>query len=872
MYCELLPILDEDIVVLTANRRLSHHLHQQFDQYQLTQAQKTFWHTPKILPLNKWLADCWQQHWDCSGTLLSDFQEAWCWQTIIRNSKDTSFLLSTTLTATLVKAAWDMLTLWNIELNELEQVNEEVKTFVTWAQEFQEQKQQHQWLCTAELPKALHQLVTDQKLSLPPHILFVGFDEFSPAVRELIDEIKTQTKVTEYSPDQKKPMLQQIRLADAETEITTMARWAKKQLEQNPNQRIGFIVPNLTKRRKAIDRLFTQVFALSKNPFNISAGQALNTFPIIRCALNILALKPSFMAFEDLSPLLRSIYINTNSDDACLAAQLERKFRELNQLHINAATLLPYLGTLKNSYPNATFPQRWEAFLNSYSKGKQQSPSKWSNAFIDELTQLGWPGQLELASHEYQIVKRFEKIFEEFAQTESFISTLSREQALQMFQQLVGQTIFQPENPEESIQILGILEATGLEFDQMWIMGLNNEDWPPPANPNPFLPIHLQRQHRMPHASANRELEYTQHLQQRLFNSAPNIIISSPIQEKDKQLSPSRLIQHIPVMSAEHLDLPVYKNSIEKIFESKKIELINDAKGPVLQHDEKFRGGSWVLQQQSLCPFRAFAAGRLKAESLPEPQLGLTASERGTLVHQALEHVWKKLKTQEQLKSYSQTNLKALVKQTVSAVIENYPCNQAQFLAIENKRIVTLIMEWLEFEKKRPSFSVDQRESIRFIKVGELPLQLKIDRIDKLADGSNLIIDYKTGLRNNIDDWFGDRPKALQLPLYCVYGTRKPFGLAYAQVRQGHIAFKGIIASDENNKSFFNVAPLSKLKKTENSFDWKDILQHWRDVLMNLSSAFCAGQASVDPVDLVSVCKYCDLHLLCRIGSQYDDK
>ena len=40
MYCELLPILDKDIVVLTANQRLCRHLYQQFAQYQITQQKK----------------------------------------------------------------------------------------------------------------------------------------------------------------------------------------------------------------------------------------------------------------------------------------------------------------------------------------------------------------------------------------------------------------------------------------------------------------------------------------------------------------------------------------------------------------------------------------------------------------------------------------------------------------------------------------------------------------------------------------------------------------------------------------------------------------------------------------------------------------
>jgi len=878
MYCELLPILDKVFVVLNANRRLCHHLHQEFNRYQHSRTKKIFWHTPKILPLNSWLADSWKQHEKCYGTLLSDFQEHCCWETIIRNSKNTSFFLSTNATAAMAKEAWSTLTLWNTQPDQLDCVNEEVSMFVEWAREFQQKKEQNQWLCHSELPTTISQLITNYSLTLPSHILLAGFDEFSPAVDQLIHEIQAQTKVTRHSLDRQALKLQQIRLADEDDEILTMARWAKKQRKKNPNQRIGCVVPNLTQQRKSINRIFTNVFAPTKNlpgtitkevGFDISAGQALNTFPIIQCALNALTSNPGFIAFKELSQLLRSVYINTATDDACLAAKLENKIRNLNQLHIDATKIEEHLAELAHTFPSGTFPARWKAFIEAHSQSSPHSPSEWSSIFINELGQLGWPGQRQLTSFEYQVVNRFEKVFEEFAETEVFTPTVSRKQALYTLQQLLRQTIFQPENNEENIQILGVLEAAGIEFDALWVMGLNNENWPPPAKPNPFIPIHLQRQKRMPHASANRELEYTQDLQRRLFSSAAEIIVSSPIQEKDKQLSPSRLIQHIPMITLDELNLPPYETLVEIIFATKQTEIINDNVGPKLERDETFRGGAWILQQQALCPFRAFAAGRLKAEALPEPQLGLTASERGTLVHEALEQIWNALKTQDYLKSCSQAYLKKLIEKIVFRVTHNYPSKKIEFLKIEKKRITTLLMEWLDFEKERPHFEVSQRESVRFIKLGELSLQLKIDRIDTLADGSKLIIDYKTGIHNNIYDWFGDPPKNIQLPLYCVYGIRDAFGLAYAQVRSGNMVFKGLINYDEtSNKSFSSVLPIAKFTKIQGDMDWETTLTHWKQSLHTLGASFYKGNASVDPIDHESACLYCDLQPLCRIGSQ----
>jgi hypothetical protein len=58
---------------------------------------------------------------------------------------------------------------------------------------------------------------------------------------------------------------------------------------------------------------------------------------------------------------------------------------------------------------------------------------------------------------------------------------------------MASEAIFQPEAPEVPIQILGVLESGGLEFDHLWVMGLTDDAWPLPARPNPFMPVRLQR-------------------------------------------------------------------------------------------------------------------------------------------------------------------------------------------------------------------------------------------------------------------------------------------------------------------------------------------------------------------------------------------
>ena len=56
---------------------------------------------------------------------------------------------------------------------------------------------------------------------------------------------------------------------------------------------------------------------------------------------------------------------------------------------------------------------------------------------------------------------------------------------------MAAETLFQPETPEVPVQVLGLIEAAGMTFDHLWVMGLSDEAWPTPVHLNPFIPVHL---------------------------------------------------------------------------------------------------------------------------------------------------------------------------------------------------------------------------------------------------------------------------------------------------------------------------------------------------------------------------------------------
>lgn len=844
MYCELLPLLTEDFLLLTANQRLSHYLQQ-----------KLSLSAEQISPLDVGLMKFWQQQTSDPRMLLSDFQERWLWEEIIRTSAQGENIAQLRETTFLVQQAWERLHQWRLSPSDFVSPNETVKAFSEWASVFQHQLNERQMLTTTQLPAQLISVLS--QICWPKRIILIGFDELTPAIQHLFSSLEKFTEVIYYAARATETQVYRKAFPDEETEIRSLALFAKQLLTQQKNSRIGCLIPNLSIQRAKVFSIFDEIFP-EENVFNISAGQSLMDYPIIQCAFQILSLSPSYLSFQILSPLLRSPYLNYLPEEAAYAATLEIRLRQLEKMIFTSQDLL------STTLSPTTFKTRFENWITIYQIEKTMLLSEWAQQFSQELTALGWPGQRKMDSHESQLLARWNRLLtEEFPTVTLNTQLYSRSKAFAYLQNLLQHTIFQPKTVKNApIQILGLLEAAGVEFDYLWITGLNQEQWPTPAKPNPFLPIALQRQHQMPHASAQRQFYYTQQLQKRLLRSASTIYLSYAEQKSDQHLKPSRLILEFPVL--EHLSLAPHEDLALSVFKTKSLEKFTDETAPSVTEQESIRGGSSILKYQSLCPFRAFATIRLKATYDFEPSLGLDGKDRGNLMHAALEQIWKKIQSQENLLQYTEADLKAFIEKNIDQLLNQQIEKETLFKRSEKKRLTHLIHQWLLSEKSRPPFSVCQRETLQQIQVGPLKMALKIDRIDQLENGDYFIIDYKSNTLAGIKDWFGERPQDIQLPLYSTFGFMPAAGMAYAQVRLGHMEWIGILSSHPKEDYFSKIQNDQKLP--DPIPNWLSAKQFWQNTLTQLAVDFYEGKAAVNPID-ENTCRYCHLKPLCRIGS-----
>jgi ATP-dependent helicase/DNAse subunit B len=187
-----------------------------------------------------------------------------------------------------------------------------------------------------------------------------------------------------------------------------------------------------------------------------------------------------------------------------------------------------------------------------------------------------------------------------------------------------------------------------------------------------------------------------------------------------------------------------------------------------------------------------------------------------------------------------------------------------RYLQLEEQRLTGLLTEWLELEASRIEFEVTAVEVDRPIHLAGLDFNLRLDRIDRLNDGSLLVIDYKTG-DVSPKSWDLPRPDDVQLPLYAGFALDHDDeilgGLVFAKVRAGDQSFTGRVG-DAKSTLFANLSGSSALVK--NSLT-AELLIDWRAHIEQLANDFLAGRAEVDPREYPKTCERCGLQTLCRI-------
>lgn len=286
------------------------------------------------------------------------------------------------------------------------------------------------------------------------------------------------------------------------------------------------------------------------------------------------------------------------------------------------------------------------------------------------------------------------------------------------------------------VAIYGLLEARLQQADLVICGGLNEGSWPQIAEPDPWLAERIRRELNLP--SLERSIGLAAHdLSSAL--GAPQVLLTRAVRDRSGPTIASRFLLRLKAMAGGQLssadELLRLARAIDRPEEGEKLVIAPPAPMPTAEQ-RRVSLSVTAIDGLKADPFSFYARHIMGLRSIEAVDADPGPAWRGTMVHGVLED-WARNddldidrlidRAQELLDSAGQHPVvRALWAPRLLAALQNVAEESRRLVENEGRRIACI-------------------ERSGRIEIDGVSLSGKADRIDRLADGSLVILDYKTG-------------------------------------------------------------------------------------------------------------------------------
>lgn len=763
----------------------------------------------------------------------------------------------------------------------------EQQAFAGWQRQLRLTLAEQKLLSGGQLASALLESLQSGALELPKRLALSHALELSPIEQRLLQALvasgveRHELPAFQAQTGEGGQPIQQYCAPDFAAEVQAAASWAAAQLDgaretdSSRLPRLALIAPDIRPYEETLRRaLEREVYPYSlfpaeapgqqlAEPWRIGSGR-LASYPVVATALDILLLAGTDIALELLSRVLRSPFVAAAASAKARRAQLDLRWREhlQNRSNLNRALREAHYAGFGDVV----------TFLDDLQQQAAQNPraalpSQWVQHFDRDLLLAGWPNREAGDPVLDQCRQGFSQVMDTLRALDRQLGHISRATALRWLQHVLQSKRFELKRDQAPpLQILSLEDARGQLFDGVWILGLGDTALPAAVEPSPFLLRERLLAAGVPRADHGDALRRDHALLRELMQSAPNCVVSVPKQNGEgvAQSACALLTWDYPTWQ------PPQRGAGFRVAATLSLPASDCARAVSADEKQRLRGGTGLFKAYALSPFFAFVKYRLGLQAMPVPIEGLDARRQGAWVHAALEKFWGELQASAALQALTDSEIEARVDSAIDSALRDRVAHGDELLRVEKRRIRSLVLEWLSFEKnRREPFVVEATEQRGRVDAFGIPLSVQIDRLDRIGD-RRVVMDYKTGTvaANSLN---AENLLEPQLPLYALLAD------SFAGAVDGIVLAQ--IHARDGMKVHMRSSWCANLidKKVNNPVDtpekWQAECEAWRKVLLHYASGFLSGDIAHDYQQKASVFAYDPyVNVLARAQEMPDDE
>lgn len=813
------------------------------------------WPTPDVLPVRAWLARLAVQH---SLPRTLSFAEEWLsWREHVQRTVPGDGLLSVdSLTDGLQRAA-GLVADWQLSERVIASFpTAEAHWLATGMAHLRRAAAEREAIASFDLAARLIEPIGAGLAQRPKYSGFVP----TPALRALGFDAGARLNPFASAAASSAAAVRAHAAHDVDEEHASIAAWARAHLERDPAARLLVVLPDADARRDALDRALIETLTPSAfagervaAAHEFEGGRALADAPEVRVALELLQ---SLVQPVERTQLARVLEEFAWPAPRPLRAAVAQQLRAGNPAPVPpsavAALWRTTAGKAGASGPIEACIRLFEAAR--FAMREEPQPTLRLARALDAL-------EWDRVGGSDSVARQTRAAFGALLASLPSAAEPTPAALVELLGALARRENFAPSIGDVAVTISGACEHPIVRYDGIWFGGLQSDRWPVPVRLDPYIPWEMQRAAGMPQASAGARLESARTYLDELAASTSELVCSWARNEGEAELTPSVLLRGRTTLGDRRTPPRVVEPSSAlavrlRVAAEFAHERFDDTLGAAWSPSVDVPGGAATLADQAECPFRAYARTRWLRRPAEAWEPGVSPIERGKWLHRVLEKFWGKVRDSQRLAACSETERDALLEDAlreipVEADLANDPLD-GRAEARERDRLRQVIKLALTLESKRAPFTVHETETDRVLAIESLKFNVRPDRVDRLADGRLVVMDYKSGKHRALD-FLGERPSAVQL--FCYALALESDGANIAGFGNLHFALrgaKGAVAAEA--KEF--------LPGAGNVDAWDAIRSTYRERIVALAAEFARGEARILPSK--QHCEYCELTPLCR--------